>query len=242
MKKGIILQARTSSTRLPGKVLRRLPNNLTVLETIVERLKKSKKIDEIIVATSKNKNDDIIENLCLEKKYDVFRGDEHDVLGRFYNTAKSKGLNYVIRCNADCPLIDYKILDKVIETFLAEDCDYCSNILLPSYPVGMHTEVFSFEALEKAFQNASSELEREHVTPYIYRNPEIFKLKNVKYKKNLSNIRLTLDYEEDFRVISKIFKHFKSHDYFSLDDILNFLENNPDVIKINSHFKKEGTV
>ena len=130
----------------------------------------------------------------------------------------------------------------MLETFLAEDCDYCSNILLPSYPVGMHTEVFSFEALEKAFQNASSELEREHVTPYIYRNPEIFKLKNVKYKKNLSNIRLTLDYEEDFIVISKIFKHFKSYDYFSLDDILNFLENNPDVIKINSHFKRRNSL
>ena len=108
----IIIYARLNSKRLSKKVLQKIMSKPLLL-LIIDRIKKNSKFKlPIIVATSKNKNDDIIENLCLEKKYDVFRGDEHDVLGRFYNTAKSKGLNYVIRCNADCPLIDYKILDK----------------------------------------------------------------------------------------------------------------------------------
>tara|TARA_S200000501_G_scaffold378448_2_gene441112 strand:+ start:636 stop:1364 length:729 start_codon:yes stop_codon:yes gene_type:complete len=242
MKIGIIIQARMLSTRLPGKVLKKINNNKVVLEMISKRLEHVENKTDIIFATSKNKADDKIEEFCRKKKYAFFRGDEKNVLKRYYEAAKSFNLDVVVRCNADCPLIDSKIVNKVILEFLNSDADYVSNILKPSFPVGMHTEVFSFKSLKKAFKEASDEEELEHVTPYFYRNPEKFKLKNVKHSEDLSHHRWTLDYKEDLNLISKIYFELKNKDIFSMEEILEVFEKQPTLFDINSHYKKDGTV
>ena len=243
LKIGIILQARMMSTRLPGKVLKEIIDGKSILELILERLSNVKSSDKLIIATSRNQADNKIEELLKKKKYEVFRGSENNVLERFYKAAKQWDLDVIARCNADCPLIDPSIVELVIDNFLKNDIDYCSNILRPSYPVGMHTEVFSFEALKKAKNQARDPLELEHVTPFIYRNPELFKLMNVSNKDNLSKYRLTLVYQEDLLLIKEVFSNFYKKDKnFSVFDVVNFLKENPKIYEINSHISKDGTV
>lgn len=243
LKVGIILQARMMSTRLPGKVLKEIIDGKSILELILERLSNVKSSDKLILATSRNPADDEINKLLKNKKYEVFRGSENNVLDRFYRAAKISDLDVIVRCNADCPLIDPSIVELVIDTFMQNNVDYCSNILKASYPVGMHTEVFSFEALKKAKNQAKDPLELEHVTPYIYRNSDLFKLKNVSNKDDLSKYRLTIDYKEDLLLIKEVFSNFYKRDKnFSVFDVVNFLKKNPKIYHLNSHLSKDGTV
>lgn len=243
MKTVMIVQARIGSKRFPGKIMKPIMGR-PILYYAIERLKQVKHIDEIILATTLADQDDVLEEFSKKNEISFFRGSENDVLGRFYEAAVIANADLILRCNSDCPLIDSGIVDKVIETQRSyEQYDYVSNILKPSYPIGMHAEVFKFNALERAFYEAKDPLEREHVTPYIYRRPNLFKLKNVAHAKDFSKYRLTLDYPEDLQLIEAIYSElYQKNNNFGMDDAVKFLDSRPDLHALNQHFKKDSTV
>lgn len=201
-----ITQARTSSTRLPGKVLKKIGTH-TLLELHINRILQSKKISKLIVATTTEVSDKAIVDLCNNIKIESYRGSLADVLDRFYQAALPYKPDYVIRLTSDCPLIDAKVIDLVVDTMLKTKVDYCSNTISPTYPNGLDVEVFTFAALEKAWKEAHLQSDREHVTPYIYRNSNLmggalFTALNVSNSVNYEAIRLTVDEQNDFEVIS----------------------------------------
>lgn len=204
----LVTQARTGSTRLPGKILMEV-NGTPLLKIHLDRLKKSKKADKIIVATTICEEDNIIEELAKEWGYEVFRGSENDVLDRFYQAVKKFNPLWVVRVTSDCPLIDPMLVDKVIEAVQLESKDYGSNVINETFPDGQDVEVFKFSALEKAWKEASKSSEREHVTPFI-RNNSNLKNENIfsaiSYNNNIdySNIRMTVDEQRDFELIYKV--------------------------------------
>ncbi len=232
------------STRLPGKVMLPLEGK-TVLEHVLRRLRHVNFLGSIVVATTTNKIDAPIYELSTRLGFRCFRGSELDVLSRYYHAAKEMGAQLIIRCNADCPLIDPKVVELIISTFLqkSDQYDYVSNILRPTFPTGMHCEAFSFEALQNAYENALDPLEREHVTPYIYRRPNKFRLHNVQLGEDLSSYRWTLDLPEDFVLISKIYQALYKYDaVFSMLSIIELLNKNPEWSLINGHISKSATV
>jgi spore coat polysaccharide biosynthesis protein SpsF len=236
-----IIQARMGSTRLPGKVLKKVLNK-TLLEYQIERISQSKLLDEIIIATTTNKKDEPIVDLCKKLGVSYFRGSEIDVLGRFYKAAITAKADVIVRLTADCPIIDHKVMDKVIDRYLhsQEVIDYVSNTLERTYPRGMDTEVFSFPSLKKAHEEAILAFQREHVTPFIVHNPERFRLENIKYKVNASQHRWTVDTIEDFLLIKKIIEELYPtlHD-FTLEDTLELLRKYPEWPLINGHIEQK---
>jgi spore coat polysaccharide biosynthesis protein SpsF len=204
----LITQARTGSTRLPRKILMEV-NNTTLLKIHLDRLNQSKNIDKIIVATTVNEEDDIIERIGTDWGYEVYRGSENDVLDRFYQAVQKIKPTWVVRVTSDCPLIDPLIVDKVIEITQTENKDYGSNVIEETFPDGQDVEVFKFIALEKAWNEANKLSEREHVTPYIINHSDL-KMGNlfsaISYKNNTdySKIRMTVDEQKDFELINKI--------------------------------------
>jgi len=233
-----IIQARYSSERFPGKVLKKI-NNKTILEILIKRLSLSKYISKIIVACSENVNDKAIVEICKNLKISCFIGSENDVLARYYNAAIKYKARNIARITGDCPLIDSKIVDEIINNFFVKNVDYCSNTNPPTYPDGLDVEVFKFSALKNAFFYAKNPLDREHVTPFILKNKKLKKF-NQEYFKNFSYLRLTLDEKEDFFVLEKIIKNFKNNIFFDLKDILNFLNKNKKIISTNSHIKRNS--
>lgn len=204
----LITQARTGSSRLPGKVLMEV-NRIPLLKIHLDRLKKSKKVDKIIVATTNCVEDNIIEKLVQEWGFDVFRGSENDVLDRFYQAVKIIKPLWVVRVTSDCPLIDPTLVDKIISLTQSVNNDYGSNIIDETFPDGQDVEVFKFSALETAWKSAKKESEREHVTPYIKNNSNhkgenIFS--SISFKNNIdySKIRITVDEQNDFELINKV--------------------------------------
>jgi len=238
---GIIIQARMGSTRLPKKVIKKIEGK-TVLEHVILRLKKVKKVSSIILATTDKKEDDVLERIAKNCKIEVYRGSENDVLDRFYQAAKLFNINHIVRITADCPLVDPKIVEKVIDLYLNGNYDYVSNTHPPTFPDGIDVEVFSFKALEKSWQEAKLTSEREHVVPYIIKNENIFKMGNVVSEKNMDYPRLTLDEKEDLILIRKIYKElYSKNNFFGLEDILKLFEKKPLLIKINQHIgRNEG--
>lgn len=231
----IIVQARMSSTRLPGKVLMPLLGR-PMLEFQLERLRNVQNASQIVVATTTQNTDDPIAALCNRLGVEVFRGDESDVLHRYYSAAKHCGADVIVRITGDCPLIDPLIIERVIDFFLDSPYDYVGNTLQKTYPRGMDTEVFSFESLEHAQKDAQEPAEREHVTLYIYRHPELFSLANIAHSSDQSHYRLTVDTPEDFFLITKIVEALHPKDpEIPLHKIVKFLEENPALAKINSH-------
>lgn len=234
----IICQARYASTRLPGKVLLKILGK-PLLWYLIKRLEKVKTQNQLIIATSNsNSNQPIIDFL---ENYDVtyYAGSENDVLDRFYQTSKEFNGDIIVRITADCPLMDPKIIDRGLEIFLGGNYDYVSNVHPPTFPNGFDIEIFSFKTLETSWKNAKLKSEREHVTPYVYNNPEKFIMKNFTHRMDLSNYRLTVDTSEDFVVVSKIIEIF--HDRwkeFDLEDVMNYLNENPDLLKINAQYKR----
>lgn len=234
-----IIQARMTSTRLPGKVLKEI-NNKPLIEYEINRLKKARQIDQLVIATTINNEDDSIVEFCEKHNLKYFRGSEKDVLSRYYETAKTYNADIVVRLTSDCPIIDPTVVDDVITTFINNEFDYVSNTLKRTYPRGMDTEVFTFNALEKAFQSAKETFEKEHVTPYIYLNPETFNLYSVEYSTDESMHRWTVDTIEDFLLIEKIIKNFNySLNNFSMEDVLIYLNENPEIKKINEDIKQK---
>ena len=229
------------STRLPGKVLKKVLGK-TMLEHQIERVRRAKTIDRIILATTDRPEDKKIVRLAGKLKIGVFAGSEADVLNRYYQTAKKFGANdTIVRLTGDCPLMDPEIVDMVVGFYLKnkKNCRYSNNVDPPTFPDGMDTEVFSFSALEEAWQKADLLSEREHVTLYIRNNPGKFKIKNLINKKNLSGPRLVLDNKEDLVLIRKIFTAlYPKNKNFGLEDILEFLKRNPRLVSINGHIRR----
>ncbi len=217
-----IIQARCSSTRLPNKIFRKLGNN-ALIEVLLDRLSMSLFLDDIVIATSTNKSDDEIEIFCLEKNLKYFRGDLDDVLSRFYFCASEMNLDNIVRVTADDPFKDPKVIDHAIRLFDENKYDYVSNTLKPTFPEGIDVEVFSFDALEKAYESSKLNSERLHVTPYIWKNPNLFSVHNFTNEIDYSNIRLTVDYEEDIIYLNKIYSHINSVDC-SFTDIINIID------------------
>lgn len=240
----IIVQARVASTRLPGKVLKKI-NGKTLLEILISRLRHCKTVKKIIIATTKNPKDKKIVALAKKLKTPVFQGSENDVLDRYYKAAEKHKVKDIVRITGDCSFIDPVIIDKVAGVYKKNkrNVDYVSNVHPATFPDGMDVEVFSFKALEKTWRSASLSSEREHVTSYIVNHPKIFHTKNISYKKNFSNLRLTIDNKEDLILAKNLFNILKNNKRFGLEDILNIWRTNPDVFFINQRYKRnEGYI
>ena len=228
---GIIVQARMSSSRLPGKVL--MPIEGTPMLAIqLKRLLKSKKVDKGVVATSKESSDDDIESLCQSLNISCFRGNLDDVLARFYYCAKQFNFSQIIRICGDCPLIDPQLIDDIVTSHLKIGCDYTSNCVERHFPDGQDIEVFSFRALEHTFSNAKKPSEREHVTPYI-RDSKLFSLSDFTIDEDFSEFRTSVDHRQDFEVICAIYSHFNNRD-FGYKEIVQFLTTHPKVKALNA--------
>jgi spore coat polysaccharide biosynthesis protein SpsF len=234
-----ILQARTSSTRLPGKVLKPILGH-PMLSLQIERIQRSKKIDKLIVATSNDRSDSDIEDLCINIQISCFRGSLHDVLDRFYQTAIQYKPEHVVRLTGDCPLIDPEIIDKVINFYFEGDFDYATNSMAPhTFPDGLDVEVFSFTALKKAWHETLLPSHREHVTPFILQHPEMFRIGHYKNKLNLSHLRWTVDEPEDFELVSQIYNElYPKNPTFITEDILGLINRKPSLLEINSHVER----
>lgn len=231
----IIIQARMESTRLPGKVLRNVLGK-PLLSYLLERVLRVNNAELVVVATTEKEEDDKIFQFCRENGVSVFRGDEEDVLERYLQTAKFYQADTIVRITADCPLIDPCVIENVIQYYLENEFDYVGNTLSLTFPRGMDTEVFSREALETAALQAKEKSEREHVTLFMYKHPEMFKLANVPYKINKSEYRLTVDTEEDFQLIKLILqKLYPINPEFSLEDIIKMLDANPELPQMNTN-------
>lgn len=232
MKIVAMIQARTSSTRLPGKVLREIEDK-TMLARVVERVQRAKKIDELLVATTDRAADDAILEECKRLAVKVSRGDQDDVLDRYYRAAQLAKAEVIVRITSDCPLIDPAVIDKTVDAFVEAKPDYASNALERTYPRGLDTEVFSFTALSRAWQEAHKPYERSHVTPYIYEHPEKFKLLSVTGQADFSSHRWTVDTTEDLEFVRAIYARFKENPEFSGRDVLDLLEREPELAEIN---------
>ena len=227
-----IIQARMGSTRLPGKVMKDLEGE-TVLSRVFRRAKRAATIGEVIIATSDAAGDDVIVGECKKLTAKVFRGDERDVLDRYYRAAQLFRADVVVRITADCPLIDPEITDKTVGEFLREGPDYASNALTRTYPRGLDTEVFSMQALERAWMEASQEYQRAHVGPYFFENPEKFKLLAVKGEKDYSGMRWTLDTPEDLEFLRAVYARFPGRGDFGWLEVLGMLEREPQLLELN---------
>ncbi|TKJ17321.1 acylneuraminate cytidylyltransferase [Candidatus Woesearchaeota archaeon B3_Woes] len=240
MKIVAIIQARMGSSRLPGKMMK-LINNKPIIWHVINNVKTVKSINSIVIATSTEKNNDILIEEVKKYGVDVFVGSENDVLDRYYQAAKTFKADVIVRITADCPLIDSEVVERVIEVFKENKCDYASNTLPPSYPDGLDVEVFSFDTLEKTWKEAKQESEREHVTSYmkVGKNESKFKKINIKNKEDLSHIRLTLDYEEDFNLIKEIIERINKNQ-IHLSDILELIKKDPRLLNINNKFERNN--
>lgn len=230
-----IIQARLGSTRLPRKVLIKFEGK-TVLAHVVDRVKASRLVDHIIVATTNTLKDKEIVRQCRLLGVQVYTGSEEDVLDRFYQAAKlfkSKNID-IVRITADCPLIDPEIIDKVIGLHLKEKPDYTTNTLPETFPDGEDVEVFTFSVLEKAWKSAILDSEREHVTPYMRKNRAEFNISNLKCDVDLSKKRWTLDEKRDSEFIKIIYKDlYRKNKLFGMEDILKYIKTHPDVENTN---------
>jgi len=235
-----IVQARMGSTRLPGKVLKEIDGH-ALLYYLIEQLKRSKKLDSVVIATTVDPRDDQIVDFCKKHSIAYIRGSITDVLGRYHEAAKQAGSDVIVRITGDCPLIDPELVDAMIARFLEEEnCDYLSNTVERTYPRGFDIEVFSFDALVAAVKYATAPEEREHVTPYLYRHPDRCRIASYTAGNDQSKIRLTVDTIEDFRLIELIIKALKKEGQtINLKNCLQLLKQHPDWTKINQAVKQK---
>ncbi|EHM10244.1 spore coat polysaccharide biosynthesis protein F, CMP-KDO synthetase [Thermanaerovibrio velox DSM 12556] len=237
-----VLQARVSSSRLPGKVLAEIMGVPMILRQI-ERVRRSRRVEALVLATSTEQSDDPLAELCEREGIDLYRGSLSDVLDRFHGACITRKPDHVVRLTGDCPLADPKVIDDVIELHLKDHNDYTSNTLCPTFPDGLDVEVMRFSALEEAFREATLPSEREHVTPFIHKRPKRYKLGCLKLEgKDLSSLRWTVDEPEDFRFVCKIYEAlYPKNPAFGMSDVLKLLEERPELVGINSGFiRNEG--
>lgn len=248
MKTVAIIQARMGSTRLPGKMMLDIGGKPAV-QHVFERVRCAKNIHEVWLATTTNPADDTL--VLWAKNFGVpcFRGSENDVLDRYYQTAKKAEADVVVRVTADCPLADPMVIDQVVGVFVHGGYDYVSNVHPPTFPDGLDIEVFSVGVLERAWQEATLHSEREHVTPYIWKHPEVFRIQNVSYQPlatsvDLSHHRWTLDTVEDLEFIRRIMDELKRRSTpvsMGMHSVFDILAQHPDWLLVNAgHARNEG--
>jgi spore coat polysaccharide biosynthesis protein SpsF len=234
-----VIQARSGSTRLPGKVMMDILDR-PLLIRMVERVQRATLAGTIVIATTTESSDDVIEELCKKESLLCYRGDREDLLDRHYQAGKLYGADAVVKIPSDCPLIDPAVIDKVLQYYLDNQFDFVSNMHPASYPDGNDVEIMSMAAMEKAWQNATLKMEREHTTPYIWEHPELFTIGNVAWETGLDysmSHRLTIDYPEDFTFIKTVYEHlYPANPAFGLSDILHLTRENPEIYEINSKY------
>jgi spore coat polysaccharide biosynthesis protein SpsF len=240
-----IIQARMTSSRLPGKVLKEIAG-VPMIAHVINRVSKARLVDQVIIATTEDSTDDLIENFCTENGYACFRGHPFDVLDRYYQAALSYQAHIIVRITADCPLMDPDLIDSLIKTFLETNVDFAANRLPPpwkrTFPIGLDIEVVGFKALEKAWKEASLHYEREHVLPYLYDQPNRFKILLMQHEPDYGNKRWTVDTPEDLELLNQIFNQFSPRIDFSWMDVINVIEQNPDLEKINKVISAKNVI
>lgn len=243
----LIIQARTTSTRLPQKVLKHLPYNsiTTVLEQVIRRAKKCRIVNDVIVATTTDEEDNQIVKIAENIGIGYFRGSRDDVLSRYYFAAKMAKADIVVRITSDCPCIDPKVIDRLITHHINGGFHYSSNTIKRTFPHGLDAEVFNFDVLEEAHFNANKPFEREHVCPYMYTtNKDRFKLGFIEAKKEeyAPDIRITLDTEEDYALLCAVFDYLYDKDnFFNVVDIVKLFEAKPWLKLINKKIVQKKT-
>lgn len=233
-----LVQARTDSSRLPRKVLKKILGEPMILHQL-KRTKESIYIDKIILVTSDENSDDELSSLVEENGFQVYRGDKKNVLKRFYTCLETLNLednDIIVRLTGDCPLHDAVIIDESIKAFINDDCDYLANCVEPIYPDGLDVEVFNYKTLKHTYKKARKLSELEHVTPFI-RDSGLFIIKHLKKDTYYADLRLTVDEESDFILIERIYRYFNKS-IFSLDKIIEYLEENSDLIDLNKNIKR----
>jgi spore coat polysaccharide biosynthesis protein SpsF len=236
-----IIQARMGSSRLPGKVVADLGGR-TMLERVLRRTGRSRLVDRVVVATSKSDGDERIVQECRRLEVDWFRGPEDDVLKRYCQTAQAYGADVVVRITADCPFIDPTVTDRMIRAFLHARPDYASNTLVRTWPRGLDTEVISEAALERACCEAGQPYERVHVTPYLYRHPEHFRLLAVRSPHDLGSLRWTVDSLADLTFAREIYRRLDNDDAFSWRRVRRLLTQSPSLADLNRHVRQKALV
>ncbi len=233
-----IIQARMGSTRLPGKILADIGGK-PMLSRVVERARRASSLGGVLVATTTRAEDEAVEWLCRERDYRCTRGHPTDVLDRYYQAAKQTETDVVVRLTADCPLIDPGVIDQVVGAFLAADpaVDFATNRLPDdrSFPIGLDTEVCTFEALARAWSEAREPYQREHVMPYLYEEPGRFRTLLVRSGRDLSHLRWTVDTAEDLELARMIYARFGERDDFTWSEVLALVEREPSLAAINAH-------
>lgn len=259
MKTVAIIQARMGSTRLPGKVLKRIAG-ATVLGHVVRRVRLAKRLDGICIATTESPGDDPIVAEAARLGVSCWRGSEQDVLDRYFDAAQANGADVIVRVTSDCPLFDGALMDEMLAIFNGADdlqppsvdsehptgqqlptvgtgLDYMSNVQTRRYPRGLDTEIFTFAALERAHREATRPHEREHVTPYFYQHPELFRLRSFEGKEDLSAHRWTLDTPEDWQFVKAVYATLGAD--FATADVLKLLKARPELAKLNVHVEQK---
>lgn len=242
MKTFITIEARMRSTRLPGKVLRPLLGE-PMLARMIERLRRVRRADGIVVATTEHPADDPIVALAKDLGVAWHRGSEDDVLGRVLGAARGAGAELIVETTADCPLIDPGVIDGLIHTFQTNQVDYCSNILTHTYPRGLDAQVFPVAVLADVAERTNDPADREHVSLYIYEHPERYRLMNVASGLDARDAgwRLTVDTPEDYQLITAIYGElYPANRRFDLADILDLLHRRPDLATLNQHVRQKA--
>ncbi len=235
----VIIQARMGSTRLPGKVMKDLRGQ-TVLARVVARVRRAREVGEVVIATTHRPEDDVIVEECRRLAVRVFRGEVNDVLDRYYQAAKQEGAEAIVRITSDCPLIEPVVTDATIRAFLERRPDYASNVLRRTYPRGLDTEIMTWEALARSWRQAKEPYQREHVTPYIYENPDQFTLHSVQGETDYSGHRWTVDEPEDLAFLRAVYEGLEDDDCFSWEDVLALLEREPGLMELNRHVSQKA--
>lgn len=237
-----ILQARVSSTRLPNKVLAPLLGQ-PMLARQIERLHRATTLDKLVVATSDHVSDAPLAAMCAEIGVPCYRGSLDDVLARFNGACAAHGpADHIVRLTGDCPLADPAVVDRVVRYHLDSGADYTTNAIQPTWPDGLDIEIMRTAALQRAFEEARVPSEREHVTPYIHKHPEWFRIEHVKGDRDLSSLRWTVDEPADLAFVTEVYAALHPQNpAFTTDDVLSLLERRPELAKINGNFlRNEG--
>jgi len=228
----VILQARMSSKRFPGKVLQDLFGKPMIIRQI-SRIQSAKNIGKIVVATTRREDDDLLASTLLENEIDIYRGATDDVISRYVKVIRKFQANTVVRLTADCPLVMPELLDSMIEDFSCNNCDYLSNTILPTYPDGLDIEIFSAKSLMTLYSMNLTDLEKEHVTLGFHNRKKEFNLHNYESNLDYSNLRWTVDYPEDLEFIRNVYSKFQDRMHmFGFDEVLDLIRENPGIQSI----------
>ena len=235
-----IIQARMASSRLPAKVLLDIAGQPMIVR-VVERVKRANTIDRVVIATTTDPSDDPIKDLCDERGYTCFRGNQFNVLDRYYRAAQLYNAEIVVRITADCPMVDPAEIDHVVQVLLVEKADFAANRLPPpwkrTYPIGLDTEVCTFRALERAWKEAERSEELEHVMPYLYAEKGRFRTIVIDYKVDYGHYRWTVDTREDLDLARQVYAHFDGNADFSWLEVIDLYDRHPDLSLLNVEVK-----